>query len=212
MTVNPQRASPWNKTTSRIQKTHNTPSARNIPPLLSFLAIKAHIMLCFYIRLAVMLWAKTLRFYAKQGSSCIGQVEVKANTLKWATKKLFQLHLRKYTLTTQNDLQSWKQRQHQLPTQITFYWKIKCYFSLLLNQPFQIYIYIYNHYSIKKNNDFCVLFTTKQFWWRLQSTDKKQKELFSSHSITISHSQRPDCSSLENGAVSALLFTQSVSH
>lgn len=47
VTVNPQRASPWNKTTSRIQKTHNTPSVRNIPPLLSFLAIKAHIMLCF---------------------------------------------------------------------------------------------------------------------------------------------------------------------
>lgn len=79
-----------------------------------------------------MLWAKTLRFYAKQGSSCIGQVEVKANTLKWATKKLFQLHLRKYTLSTQNDLQSWKQRQHQLPTpfnKMLFFLVIKSAFS-----------------------------------------------------------------------------------
>lgn len=70
-----------------------------------------------------------------------------------------------------------------------------------------------------QNNDFCVLFITQQTRSRLQSADKSQAERCQSfqHNQPQSATQRLDCSSLENAAVSrffcalAVAFMQSVS-
>lgn len=73
-------------------------------------------------------------------------------------------------------------------------------FCLVIKSAFSnIYKSLFN-----QNNDFCVLFITKQSWSRLASPDKSHRQSHASHSITICHNQRlkgPIVLQPENGAV-----------
>lgn len=162
-------------------------------------------MLCFYIRIRVMLLAPGLHSHAKQESNW---------TVRWKSKQILKASNQKVISAASQKIHKNLQlhtHSHTNCTKMIYapenkdstncqLLSIKCFFALLLNQPGpQIYI----KSLFNQNNDFCVLFITKQSWLRLQRPDKIQKEQCQSfdRNQPQSAAQRPDCPSLENGAV-----------